>query len=120
MQGALETQLGSSQGVPVCRVVARGAGSMDFRRCAVTQNLTFRRALCSTDPLPSPLEILGTGAPRLPFALGPASYAAGPGNQGAFLYSTCIGSVIFSLPNDSSPLTTWRTCDFSRVQLRMD
>lgn len=79
---------------------------MDFRHRAVTQNLTFGRTLCLIDTLAPLLEILGTGAPRFPFALGPASCVTGPGNQGAFLYSMCIGSVIFSLSNDPGPLMT--------------
>lgn len=50
--------------------------------------------------LPSLLGILGTGAPCFSFALDPASYVAGPGDQYMFVYSTCIGNIIFSLPND--------------------
>lgn len=124
MQGTLGIQRGGykswSQGAPICSMVAPRAGFMSLRCCAVTQNFTFRTALCLVYALPSPLEILWTRGLTFSFRVGPCRLFHWSWNLWVFVYSTCAESIWFSLPNDPGPLMTQRTGDSPWWWLIMD
>ena len=62
------------------------------------------------------LKFLEQSTPRFPFTLDLASYTVCPGNLGTFVYSTCLGSIIFCLHNDSRTLhyseNLWFPCSW--------